>query len=110
MKPDELLNDPAAALAAEVHRMLAEAHDAVNAFRDIQSQATLDQNAAAKADLAVLKSNELLRLKARLPQVGTRLTAITAGFRERTDATKTADKMLDAAINAFRKHVNEPHL
>jgi hypothetical protein len=108
MKTEELLQDPIAALTADLQRMLAEAHDAVTAFRDVQAQATRDQNADAKADLAVLKSNELLRIKKRLPQVGERLSAVTAGWRDRTDTTKTADKALDAAINAFGKHMNEP--
>ncbi len=108
MKTEELPYDPNAALTVDLQRMLAEAHDAVKTFRDLQAQATRDQNAEAKADLAVLKSNEFLRIKARLPQFGSRLAAVTAGLRDRAEKTKAADKALDAAIKAFGKHMNEP--
>jgi hypothetical protein len=81
----------------------------VKAFQDIQAQATSDRNAAAKADLAALKSNELVRLKTRLPNVGERIAAVTTGLRDRMDATKTTDKALDAAIKAFGKRMNELH-
>jgi hypothetical protein len=107
MTTEELLKDPAAALTADVQRMLAEAHEAVKAFYEVQTAATRDQNADAKADLAVLKSNDLVRIKTRLPQVGERLATITAGLRARTEITKTTDKALDAAIKAFGKHMNE---
>ena len=107
MTTEEVLKDPIAALTADLQRMLAEAYDAVKAFQDIQAQAARDQNADAKADLAALKSNELVRRKARLPNVGERLTAVTAGLRDRMDRTKTADKALDAAIKAFGKKMNE---
>ena len=108
MKSDELLKDPAAALTASVQQMRSEAHDAVRAFHDAQAKATLEQNAAAKADLAVLKSSELVRLKARLPNVGERLAAVAVGLRDRMDKNKTAAKALDAAIEAFGKQMAEP--
>jgi hypothetical protein len=107
MTTEEVLKDPIAALTADVERMLAEAHDAVKAFQEAQAQATREQNANAKTALAALKSNELVRLKARLPDVGERIAAVTTGLRNRMDATKAGDKALDAAINAFGKRMNQ---
>ena len=94
-------------MTADLKRMLEEAHDAVKAFQDIQAQATRRLNANAKADLAVLKSNEFARLKTRLPQVGARLASVTTGQRARTATTKAADKSLEAAISAFAKRIKE---
>jgi len=107
MTSEEVLKDPIAAMTADVQRMLTEAHEAVKEFQEAQAQAKRDQNANAKTDLAALKSNEVVRLKARLPDVGERLAAVTTGLRNRIDATKTSDKALDAAINAFGKRMNE---
>ena len=107
MTTDEVLKDPIAALTADVQRMLAEAHEAVKVFQEIQAQAARDQIAEAKADLAALKSNEFVRLKTRLPNVGERIAAVTAGLRDRMATAKTADRALDAAINAFGKRINE---
>jgi len=106
MTTEAVMKDPIAALTADVQLMLAEAHEAVKAFQEVQAQVARDQNAAAKSDLAALKSNEFVRLKTRLPHVGERIAAVTAGLRDRMDATKTADKALDAAINAFGKGIN----
>jgi hypothetical protein len=108
MDIEEVLKDPTAAMAADLQRMLVEAYEAVKAFQDVQAQATRDQNASAKAALTVLKSNELVRLKARLPNVGERLVAVATGMRDRMEKTKAADKLLSAAINAFGKHINKP--
>jgi hypothetical protein len=107
MKTEEPLQDPTATLTADIQRMLAEAHDAVKAFRDVQAQATRAQTAEAKATLAVLKSNELVRIKTRVPQLATRLPAVTAGLRDRTERAKIADKALDAAIDALGKHLKQ---
>jgi hypothetical protein len=107
MAPEDVLNDPTEAVTAEVQRILAEAHEAVKVFQEVQAQAARNRNADVKANLAALKSNELARLKNRLPNIGERIAAVTAGLRDRMDTAKTADKALDAAINALGKRINE---